>query len=53
MMQPAFYLDNAATTRVLPEVLAETLPLLGERFGNPSSLHSLGVSAHAAITRAR
>ena len=34
-MDPAFYLDNAATTRILPEVLDEALPLLGERFGNP------------------
>jgi cysteine desulfurase len=52
-MDQAFYLDNAATTRIFPEVLAQTLPLLGEEFGNPSSLHPLGRQARAAVKRAR
>ena len=52
-MDPAFYLDNAATTRIFPEVLEQTLPLLGEEFGNPSSLHPLGNHARSAVKRAR
>jgi cysteine desulfurase len=52
-MEPAFYLDNAATTRIFPEVLEQTLPLLGAEFGNPSSLHPLGHRARAAVRRAR
>jgi cysteine desulfurase len=52
-MDDAFYLDNAATTPILPEVLEETLPLLREEFGNPSSLHPLGARARAAVKRAR
>jgi len=52
-MDPAFYLDNAATTRLFPEVLEEALPLLGEEYGNPSSLHPLGSQARAAVRRAR
>lgn len=52
-MEQAFYLDNAATTRMLPEVLEEALPLLGEEFGNPSSLHPLGAAARAAVKRSR
>lgn len=48
-----FYLDNAATTRLLPEVLQECLPLLGEAFGNPSSLHGRGMGAQRAVKRAR
>jgi len=47
------YLDNAATTRVAPEVLAAMLPLLGERFGNPSSVSALGALAKRDLEEAR
>jgi len=33
------YLDNVATTPLLPEVGEAMMPYLGEAFGNPSSLH--------------
>ncbi len=36
------YLDNNATTRVHPQVVEAIQPWIYERFGNPSSSHSLG-----------
>lgn len=47
------YLDNAATTRLDPEVLEAMLPLMTEEFGNPSSIHSHGRKVRAAIEKAR
>lgn len=47
------YLDYNATTPILPEVLDAMLPYLGERFGNPSSLHPYGREARAAVEQAR
>ena len=47
------YADNNATTRVDTEVLYAMMPFLTERYGNPSSLHSLGAEASKDLTRAR
>lgn len=47
------YLDYNATTPVDPEVLAAMLPFLEEDFGNPTSAHSIGQLAAAAIEDAR
>lgn len=47
------YLDNAATTRVAPEVLDAMLPYLRESYGNPGAVYSLGREAKAAVDRAR
>jgi cysteine desulfurase len=47
------YLDHAATTPVRPEVRDAMLPLLTERFGNPSSMHAWGQEARAELERAR
>ncbi len=47
------YLDNAATTPVDPEVLKAMLPYFSEKFGNASSIHSLGRESREAIERAR
>ncbi|GAB3954568.1 cysteine desulfurase family protein [Spirosoma harenae] len=49
----AIYLDNAATTRLDPEVLEVMLPLMTEQFGNPSSIHSHGRMVRTAIEKAR
>ena len=42
MSDRPIYLDNNATTPVLPEVLEAMLPYLKEHFGNPSSGHPYG-----------
>ena len=47
------YLDNTATTPVLPEVRDAMLPFLGESFGNPSCLHEWGDIPRDAIALAR
>lgn len=47
------YLDYNATTPVAPEVLDAMLPYLREEFGNPSSIHSHGQRAKAALYDAR
>ena len=47
------YLDHAATTPMRPEILEAMRPYFLERFGNPSSLHSYGLDARAAIEQAR
>jgi cysteine desulfurase len=47
------YLDNAATTPLLPEVREAMMPFLGEVFGNPSSLHDWGDTARQAVDSAR
>src|SRR5579862_3557921 len=50
---PRVYLDNNATTPVLPEVFRAMSPYLGERFGNASSIHSHGQETRAAVEQAR
>ena len=46
------YLDRSATTPLCPEARAAMLDAM-DRFGNPSSLHSLGVDAEHILTDAR
>ncbi|MEO0488259.1 MAG: cysteine desulfurase NifS [Cyanobacteria bacterium J06659_2] len=47
------YLDNNATTKVDPDVLAAMLPYLSDLYGNPSSMHSFGGQVGAAVQDAR
>ena len=47
------YLDNNATTPVLPEVFEMMRPFYLEQFGNASSIHHYGQHARAAVERAR
>ena len=47
------YLDTAASTPVADEVIAEMLPYLKERYGNPSSIHKFGRETTRAINLAR
>ncbi len=47
------YLDNAASTRIHVDVLADMLPYMEEQYGNPSSVHRQGRLAKKAIERAK
>lgn len=47
------YLDNNATTPVLPVVFEAMQAYFGEHFGNASSIHHHGQEARAAVERAR
>lgn len=47
------YLDNSATTRPCPEAVAAVTAALTENWGNPSSVHSLGLDAEHLLRDAR
>ncbi len=47
------YLDHNATSPLDPRVREAMLPWLGERHGNPSSLHAFGQGARNAVEEAR
>jgi len=47
------YFDNNDTTPLHPDVLEVMLPYFKDKFGNPSSLHNLGLEAESAIDDAR
>ena len=47
------YLDNSATTRVSETVAAEVTRVMTETYGNPSSLHSLGIRAEEVLESSR
>ena len=54
MTRDRIYFDNSATTPVDPRVAEEMKPfLLGENYGNPSSLHTEGLLAHKAVEYSR
>jgi cysteine desulfurase len=47
------YLDHNATTPLAPAVLERMTRILGEEYGNPSSVHHFGQRAKAAMDEAR
>src|SRR5690242_15861041 len=47
------YLDNNATTPLLPDVFEAMRPYFGEHFGNASSIHHHGQETRAAVEDAR
>ena len=52
-MERKIYLDNASTTYVSEEVMAEMMPCFNSVYGNPGSLHGLGRDAMAVVDKAR
>jgi len=52
-MDDFIYLDNAATTPLAPEAAEAMAACQATIFGNPSSSHSLGVEAAAALEKSR
>ena len=52
-MERLIYLDNAATTRVYPEVVEAMTPYFTEYYGNPSAFYSFSNSAGKAVAEAR
>jgi cysteine desulfurase len=47
------YLDHNATTPVAAEAVSAMIGTLGECYGNPSSMHSLGQAAKSVLAKAR
>lgn len=47
------YMDNAATTKMYPEVLDAMLPYMSELYGNASSIYSFGQESKKALEEAR
>ena len=52
-MKARIYLDNSATTRVDERVIEAMLPFMREGYGNPSSIHTFGQQARAALEESR
>ncbi len=52
-MDKQIYIDNAATTKISPEVLDSMMPYLTTGYGNPSSIYSIGRESRKAIENAR
>ncbi len=47
------YADNAATTRIDPDVVQAMMPAFEEVYGNPSTIYSKGREAKEAVEKAR
>jgi len=47
------YMDYAATTPMLPEVVEAMQPYFSHKYGNPSSIHSMGQEARDAVDQSR
>lgn len=52
-MQKRIYADNAATTKVAPQVAEAMMPYFTEVYGNPSSIYTEGRTAKIAVDKAR
>lgn len=53
MSEKVIYLDNAATTRVLPEVFDAMKPYFTEYYGNPSAIYTFAGTAGKGVAHAR
>jgi len=52
-MSKTIYLDNAATSKMRPEVLEAMMPYLTEDYANPSSIHDFGIHCSKVCEEAR
>ena len=52
-MKKVIYLDNAATTKVRPEVVEAMLPFYTEFYGNPSAVYEFSTPCKEALAKAR
>lgn len=52
-MSKQVYMDHSATTAVDPAVTEAMLPYFSEKYGNPSSLYSIGRQSRKAIEESR
>jgi cysteine desulfurase len=52
-MKREIYLDNAATTKALPEVTAAVVDALEKNYANPSSLHRFGLKSEKILKKSR
>ena len=52
-MDNVIYLDNAATSKVHPEVLESFNQITLKYFANPSSIHALGQEAQRLLEKSR
>lgn len=53
MMSKYIYMDNAATTPIKREILEVMMPYFTDKYGNPSSIYSIGGQSRNAVERAR
>lgn len=47
------YFDNSSTTKVCEQAAQKVMEMMTERYGNPSSLHTMGFEAERELTAAR
>lgn len=52
-MEKLIYLDNAATTRLHPDVFLEMEPYFSKYYGNPSSIYRFAQESRCAVDKAR
>ena len=52
-MEREIYLDNAATTKALPEVTQAVVEALEKNYANPSSLHRFGLKSEKILKKSR
>lgn len=53
MEEKTAYLDNAATTRACPAAVEAAARMMRDCFGNPSSLHAMGLASAREMAAAR
>ncbi len=52
-MTTEIYLDNSATTPLCPEAIEKMTQIMKDTYGNPSSLHKLGLLAEKSVSEAK